>query len=104
MKSALILATAAGSVGLTAVTVQTLLITDNSRSKYCSQITDYNTQLPGNSPNNRCAVQEDDLSWGSWFSGKSRSGQFHFIDLLELLHGHERKPLDGISPARRSAL
>ena len=26
-------------------------------------------------------------SWLSWFQGQSRSTQFHFIDLLELLNG-----------------
>lgn len=25
-------------------------------------------------------------NWLSWFSGKSRSTQFHFVDLLELLN------------------
>ena len=25
-------------------------------------------------------------SWKSWFSGQSRSAQFHFIDLMELLN------------------
>jgi hypothetical protein len=60
---------------------------------------DYNPNLPSSHPNNRCATQEDDLSWKSWLSGKSRSGQFHFVDLLELLHGHQRKPVDDMAPA-----
>ncbi len=32
-------------------------------------------------------------SWSSWFSGNSRSTQFHFIDLLELLSRfHHKSP------------
>lgn len=30
-------------------------------------------------------------SWSSWFSGHSRSTQFHFIDLLELLSRFHHK-------------
>jgi len=32
----------------------------------------------------QCALAPQ-TSWASWFSGKSSSVQFHFIDLLELL-------------------
>ncbi|QSX29858.1 hypothetical protein JYB88_17005 [Shewanella cyperi] len=60
----------------------------------CSGETRYNNSLPASHPNNRCATQTRDLTWGSWLSGNSRSGQFHFIDLLELLNGHQDKPLD----------
>lgn len=38
---------------------------------------------------NTTAVEEclnvSQQSWYSWFQGKSRSTQFHFVDLLELL-------------------
>lgn len=30
-------------------------------------------------------------SWLAWFSGQSRSTQFHFIDLLELLNSFKHK-------------
>lgn len=30
-------------------------------------------------------VKVGQQSWYSWFQGKSRSTQFHFVDLLELL-------------------
>ncbi|MGQ4277119.1 hypothetical protein ACQ5ES_08750 [Pseudidiomarina sp. E22-M8] len=35
----------------------------------------------------QCVEQasQNELSWGSWFSGRSRSTQFHFLDLFELL-------------------
>jgi len=30
-------------------------------------------------------TEVDQQTWLSWFTGKSRSTQFHFVDLLELL-------------------
>ena len=43
-------------------------------------------QLPVSHPINRCATEKSQgVSWSSWFSGRSSSYQFHFIDLLELL-------------------
>lgn len=36
---------------------------------------------------NICQAPEQNVTWGSWFSGKSRSTQFHFLDLFELLFG-----------------
>lgn len=30
-------------------------------------------------------TEVDQQNWLSWFTGKSRSTQFHFVDLLELL-------------------
>ncbi|RUO63786.1 hypothetical protein CWI71_00270 [Pseudidiomarina insulisalsae] len=39
-------------------------------------------------------VQQDSattLSWASWFSGSSRSTQFHFLDLFELLFGSSER-------------
>ncbi|WP_207234068.1 MULTISPECIES: hypothetical protein [Shewanella] len=62
----------------------------------CDSGTTYNTSLPSSHPNNRCASEVTDLSWGSWLTGNSRSTQFHFIDLIELLHGHEDKPLSDL--------
>lgn len=36
----------------------------------------------------RCdTATEQEVTWSSWFSGKSRSTQFHFLDLFELLFG-----------------
>jgi len=52
----------------------------------CSSVVEYNTKLPMSHPNNRCATQQKSgISWSSWFSGNSRSSQFHYLDLLELL-------------------
>tara|TARA_R110000751_G_scaffold55606_4_gene119356 strand:- start:151926 stop:152189 length:264 start_codon:yes stop_codon:yes gene_type:complete len=42
--------------------------------------------LPVSHPINRCAAdQTKGVSWSEWFTGRSSSYQFHFIDLLELL-------------------
>jgi len=43
-------------------------------------------ELPISHPVNRCvANQSHGVSWSEWFTGRSSSYQFHFIDLLELL-------------------
>src|SRR5690554_46400 len=34
-----------------------------------------------------CQAPEQSVTWAAWFSGKSRSTQFHFLDLFELLFG-----------------
>ncbi|MBQ4799449.1 hypothetical protein J8L73_09970 [Pseudoalteromonas sp. MMG006] len=36
-----------------------------------------------------CAKVEEDSSWFSWLTGDSRSAQFHYLDLLELLTSSE---------------
>jgi len=48
----------------------------------CDHITQ--TTLTKNTTN-ACLKLEEDTSWFSWFSGNSRSAQFHYLDLLELL-------------------
>jgi len=70
----------------------------------CSSDTSYNNNLPASHPNNRCATQARDLTWGSWLTGSSRSGQFHFVDLLELLNGHQDKPMDKTPSSARDEL
>lgn len=44
-------------------------------------------ELPVSHPANKCANSEHSqgVSWSEWFTGRSSSYQFHFIDLLELL-------------------
>ncbi|MBB1269390.1 hypothetical protein [Shewanella sp. SR44-3] len=67
-----------------------------SNACQCSENTSYNALLPSSHPNNRCATESTDVSWKNWLTGKSRSNQFHFLDLLELLHGHKSKASDDI--------
>lgn len=43
-------------------------------------------ELPISHPVNRCVTEQSQgVSWSEWFTGRSSSYQFHFIDLLELL-------------------
>ncbi|EKE84513.1 hypothetical protein [Idiomarina xiamenensis] len=35
----------------------------------------------------RCAADQQQVSWSQWATGESRSTQFHFIDLFELVFG-----------------
>ncbi|GAA0858808.1 hypothetical protein [Aliiglaciecola litoralis] len=47
----------------------------------------FNASFPVSHPMNRCAFNkpETGVSWTKWFSGRSPSFQFHYLDLLELL-------------------
>lgn len=57
-------------------------------------VTEFNPKLPANHVQNQCARMRDgvlEVSWLSWLAGKSPSFQFHFLDLLELLHGDDSK-------------
>ncbi|GGB44408.1 hypothetical protein [Shewanella inventionis] len=76
---------------------QVLMATENTASNtqacVCDNNNSYNASLPSSHPANRCAEQSNNISWSNWVTGNSRSSQFHFIDLLELLHGHKDKPL-----------
>lgn len=52
----------------------------------CHEGSVYNDELPMSHPINRCAAEQTSvISWSSWFAGNSRSSQFHYLDLLELL-------------------
>lgn len=72
------------------------LDTANTQACVCDSNITYQASLPSSHPNNRCADQANNLSWGNWITGNSRSSQFHFIDLLELLHGNKDKPIQDI--------
>ncbi|MCL1147514.1 hypothetical protein AB4298_02495 [Shewanella sp. 10N.261.52.F9] len=61
----------------------------------------YNPSLPASHPSNRCASQSTDLSWKSWLTGESQTNQLHFIDLFELLYGHESAPINKSSPLNK---
>ena len=58
----------------------------------CAEGVKLNLSLPMSHPINRCAESNDansntnnDVSWFTWLSGKTKSNQFHYLDLLELL-------------------
>jgi hypothetical protein len=55
-------------------------------------VTTFNPKLPASHIQNQCARYKDgveEVSWLSWLAGKSPSFQFHFLDLLELLHSDD---------------
>ncbi|AZG71884.1 hypothetical protein [Shewanella livingstonensis] len=89
-----VFATSALALLLSQILMTTERHSANSKACVCSSSTNYNASLPSSHPTNRCAEQSNDVSWGNWVTGNSRSSQFHFIDLLELIHGHKDKPLN----------
>ncbi|WP_105166719.1 hypothetical protein [Pseudoalteromonas sp. T1lg23B] len=46
----------------------------------------------------RYCRQESEVNWYSWFRGESGSAQFHYLDLLELLLGSDRKSDGRLAP------
>lgn len=98
LKSALLLTSFASVFTVAALSSQQANQFDSSSACVCQDDTGYNTSLPASHPSNRCAVK-DDLSWKSWLTGNNSSTQFHFVDLLELLYGHQEQPLDDMSPS-----
>lgn len=57
-----------------------------SISCQCDASVDYNPALPASHPANLCAVgAHQNTTWLGWLQGKSRSTEFHFLDLLELI-------------------
>lgn len=56
-----------------------------SATPHCTNTVVFNAQ--GQSKLELQCHQVPKQSWLSWFQGQSRSTQFHFIDLLELLNG-----------------
>lgn len=97
-KSAAILALATSAIGAVALSSSPM---ENASTTACacdSTTSQYNPSLPASHPSNRCANQSNDLSWKSWLTGKSQTNQLHFIDLFELLYGHESAPISKKTP------
>ena len=74
----------------------TVSFTSNSSSSLCDYqpVTEFNPKLAASHIQNQCARYQDgveEVSWLSWLAGKSPSFQFHFLDLLELLHNDENR-------------
>ncbi|MCL1051760.1 hypothetical protein L2755_19325 [Shewanella abyssi] len=94
------LAVVTAAVGTISLTSQS---SESASSAACvcdTTTSSYNSGLPASHPSNRCASQSNDLSWKSWLSGKSQTNQLHFIDLLELLYGHQSAPMSNSSPMK----
>ena len=89
-----------GAVALISVAVTS---TPNSHSSVCEfqPVTEFNPKLPASHIQNQCARHQEgveEVSWLSWIAGKSPSFQFHFLDLLELMH-NDKGNRDFTSPA-----
>ena len=59
-----------------------------NHTEFCSHVENVVLvqELPASHPVNKCAAKPSQgISWSEWFTGRSSSYQFHFIDLLELL-------------------
>ncbi len=99
LKSTILLSSLATVFTVAALTEQQEDILNASAACVCeSDSNQYNTALPASHPSNRCATK-DDLSWKTWLTGNNSSTQFHFVDLLELLYGHNDQPIEDINPA-----
>ncbi|WP_334031353.1 hypothetical protein [Alteromonas sp. P256] len=77
--------------GVVALASATMVSAPNARSSVCDfqPVTEFNPKLPASHILNQCARYQEgveEVSWLSWVAGKSSSFQFHFLDLLELLH------------------
>ncbi|QIR15832.1 hypothetical protein [Shewanella aestuarii] len=96
MKSVSVLLATTSLLMISSFALPTSTHSNATQACVCKSDTTYNTSLPSNHPTNRCATQQHDVSWKNWITGNSRSGQFHFIDLIELLYGHKDKPLSDI--------
>lgn len=78
--------TLAGSALAVVLTFAQIMEGDDSGLCVNFDVTGFNSSLPASHPANRCASgQQADVSWFTWFSGRSKSYQFHYLDLLELL-------------------
>jgi hypothetical protein len=75
--------------GLAAVAMLSVSqVSSGDRNVFCGDLESavLDQKLPISHPVNRCAArQSQGVSWSNWFTGRSSSYQFHFIDLLELL-------------------
>ena len=75
--------------GLVAVAILSVSQTSlDHRNAFCGNLENVvlDQELPVSHPVNRCAAEQSQgVSWSEWFTGRSSSYQFHFIDLLELL-------------------
>ncbi|MCF6436526.1 MULTISPECIES: hypothetical protein [Pseudoalteromonas] len=70
-----------------------------SQDESTTAVTKYTSCTCETSQNNdsRYCRQESEVNWYSWFRGESGSAQFHYLDLLELLLGSDRKSDSGLA-------
>ncbi|MDE3272782.1 hypothetical protein [Pseudoalteromonas sp. G4] len=62
----------------------------NTASTACNCPSQLQTNNSQYLPMGSCQARAANQSWFSWLSGKSRSSQFHYLDLLELLESGKK--------------
>ncbi|MRJ42883.1 MULTISPECIES: hypothetical protein [Idiomarina] len=62
--------------------------TASNYTQQCEQLLDVSEQ---HSSLEACVAPAKQVSWHAWFTGQSRSTQFHFLDLFELLFNSKDK-------------
>ncbi len=87
----------------TALITPILFMTGPDSAHYCDQITEIDRRLPMSHPVNICARRSGESNnWVSWATGNSRSAQFHFVDLFELLYRDKEIPLSTNTVSKHS--
>lgn len=62
----------------------------NNQQANCPQLpVEQPAQLPTKVKSADCNHNHREPSWSSWLTGQSRSTQFHYLDLVELLFGKQ---------------
>lgn len=64
----------------------TSMSSDERQACVCNGTASYDASLPASHPKNMCANKRQDVSWLGWLTGHNGTGQFHFVDLFELLY------------------
>lgn len=89
MSKSLFTLTRVSLAGLAAVAILSVSqVSSDNKNVFCGMLENVvlDQELPISHPANRCvSEQSQGVSWSEWFTGRSSSYQFHFIDLLELL-------------------
>ncbi|MCF6459001.1 hypothetical protein [Pseudoalteromonas sp. MMG024] len=68
-----------------------LIAKSNTTSHGCNCPPKLQVASTGYFPTGSCQARAANQSWFSWFIGKSRSSQFHYLDLLELLESGKKE-------------
>ncbi|MCK7459703.1 hypothetical protein [Idiomarina aminovorans] len=75
------------SLAFTAFTASALMspssfVTQQNATQRCQQLM---TEAEQSNNSAQCRLADEQVTWLSWLTGDSRSVQFHFFDLIELI-------------------
>lgn len=81
----------ASSVALFSATTFSVITAPTTQNTQCSCPSNYSNQYAYNRAIAQCRLDNaSNKSWFAWLKGDSRSAQFHYLDLLELLSHSEQ--------------